>query len=116
MKKIFDRLRRWLIKKLGGYTEQLTPIRREVAQTTDVPTEKIQVQISVERRDLCNGVDIKQFCENRLMEMLMQKIKESGFIRWESWFDISESKVNARATIVAANANSLRPIVLYWVE
>ena len=116
MKKLFDRLRRWLIKKLGGYTEQLTPIRREIARKTDVQTQEIQVRISFERQETDGEEELKQFCENRLMEMMMQKIKDSGFIKWESGVSIFGDKVSASATIVIANAKSLKRYPRCWVE
>lgn len=115
MKKLFDRLRRWLIKKLGGYTEQLTPIRREIARKTDVQTQEIKVQINFERQETDGVEELKQFCENRLMEMMMQKIKDSGFIKWESGVGIFGKKVNASATIVVADANSLKRYLQCWV-
>lgn len=116
MKKIFDRLRRWLIKKLGGYTEQFTPIQRGIMRTADVPVQKMQAQISVAMPGPDSIVDFKRYCEHSVMERLMQELYQSGFILWERQDDVIERKVNMRATLRVVNANNLRPRFQCWVD
>ena len=41
MKKFFDKIRRWLIKKLGGYTEQFPPLAPVEVKTYTRPIEKL---------------------------------------------------------------------------
>ena len=115
MKKFFDRLRRWLIKKLGGYTEQFAPTREivrsenvPVLRSEEVPLQKLQAEISIARPGPDSAVDFKRYCEHRVMERLMQEIYQSGFILWESQYDIITQRVNVRATLRVVNANDLR--------
>ncbi|MBD5098155.1 MAG: hypothetical protein HDT35_01125 [Clostridiales bacterium] len=115
MKKFFDRLRRWLIKKQGGYTEQFTPIRREITRTADVPLQKVQAQISVQPPDAGSPFGFERYCKSRLLELLLQELYQSGFILWESQNDIYEQKVNVRATLRVVNANDM-PRTSSWGE
>lgn len=96
MKKVFDRLRRWLIKKLGGYTEQFTPIQRQIGWTETVHPQKVQAQISVPISGPDSAIDFKRYCEHSVMERLMQELYQSGFILWERQDDIIEQKVCQR--------------------
>lgn len=117
MKKFFDRLRRWLIKKLGGYTEQYTPIRREVVREPSVETHKLVAQTSVRAVDLAGGaIDYKRYCESVLLDRIVGDLQQSGFILWESSEDIFRQEVNVRATVYVADANDLMPRVKRWVE
>ncbi len=109
MKKIFTRLRHWLIKKLGGYTEQFTPIQRQSTRTVNVPTQKVQVQTSVGARELDSTIDFKRYCEKRMLDRLVQSLYQSGLILWERQDDIFEQKVNMRATLYVVNAEDLKP-------
>ena len=82
MKKLLDRLRRWLIKKLGGYTEQFTPIRRQITPFANVPVQKVQAQISIVVPTLESAVDFKRYCEDQVLDLLMRELYQSGFILW----------------------------------
>lgn len=116
MKKFFDRLRRWLIKKLGGYTEQFTPIQREIGRTETIHPQKVQAQISVERTDIERSFEFERYCKNRVLELLLQELYQSDFILWERQDNVYEQKVNVRATLRVVNANDLRPSFQRWVE
>lgn len=118
MKKFFDRLRRWLIKKLGGYTEQFPPLQRQITRTADVPVQKVQAQISVTAPGPEPGrdIDFKRYCEDQVMGILARELYKSGFIQWESENDICMRKVNVRATLRVVNANDLTPRFQCWVE
>lgn len=118
MKKIFDRLRRWLIKKLGGYTERFTPIQlqQQIRWTENVHTQKIQAQISVPFPGPGSAIDFKRYCEDQVLGVLMRELYQSGFILWESQKDDITRKVNVRATLRVVNANDLTPRFQCWVE
>lgn len=104
MKKIFDRLRRWLIRKLGGYTEQFTPVQRQIEQAENVHPQKIQAQISVPMPSPDSVIDFRRYCESSVLDLLTLKLYQSGFILWETENDITQ-KVNVRATLYAVDAN-----------
>lgn len=116
MKKFFDHLRRWLIKKLGGYTKQFTPIQRQIERTAEVPVQKVQAQISVDVPGPDGAVDFKRYCEGKVLDLLMQELYQSGFILWERKDDFIAQKVNVRATLRVVNANDLTPRFRCWVE
>lgn len=117
MKKFFDRLRRWLIKKLGGYTEQYTPIRQEIVRATNVKTHKLVAQTRVRVEDLGGGaIDFKRYCESVLLGRILEDILQSGFILWERSENIFSQEVNVRATVYVADANDMMPSVKRWVE
>lgn len=117
MKKFFDRLRRWLIKKLGGYTEQYTPIRSEIVRQRSVKTHKLVAQTKVRAEDLAGGaIDYKQYCESVLLDRIVGDLQQSGLILWESSEDIFRQEVNVRATVYVADANDMMPYTKTWVE
>ena len=116
MKKFFDRLRRWLIKKLGGYTEQFTPIQRQIERTAEVPVQKVQAQISIAAPGPDRVDDFKRYCEGQVLDLLVRELYESGFILWERQDDFMAQKVNVRATLRVVNANDLMPRFRCWVE
>lgn len=109
MKKFFTRLRHWLIKKLGGYTEQFTPIQRKITPIANVPVQKVQAQISVAAPGPNSALDFKRYCEGKVLDLLVRELYKSGFILWESQNDIITQKVNVRATLRVVNANDLTP-------
>jgi len=115
MKKVLTRLRHWLIKKLGGYTEQF-PIQRKITRTVNVPTQKVQVQASVGAHEPHSSIDLKRCYEKRMLEQIMQALYQSDFIFWERQDDIFEQKVNMRATLYVVKAEDLEPQFQYWVE
>ncbi|NCE63052.1 hypothetical protein D1159_00300 [Pseudoflavonifractor sp. 524-17] len=115
MKKFFDRLRRWLIKKLGEYTEQFTPIQRQIEWTETEKPQKVQAQISVAMPSPDSAIDFRQYCEEQVLYILMRELYQSGFILWESQNDEIMQKVNVRATLRVVNANDLTPR-FRWVE
>lgn len=116
MEKFFSHLRRWLIKKLGGYTEQFTPIQREIGWAETVHPQKIQAQISVPVPGPGSAIDFERYCKNRMLERLLQELYQSGFILWERQDDIFEQKVNMRATLRVVDANDLEPHFQRWAE
>lgn len=116
MKKFFDHLRRWLIKKLGGYTEQFTPIQRQIERTAEVPVQKVQAQISIPEPGPDGAVDFKRYCESQVLDLLVGELYKTGFIMWESQNDPITRKVNVRATLRVVNANDLTPRFRCWVE
>lgn len=118
MKKFFDRLRRWLIKKLGGYTEQYTPpIRREIVRERSVKTHKLVAQTKVRPEDLAGGeIDYKQYCESALLNQIVVDLQQSGLIIWESSEDIFRQEVNVRATVYVADVNDMMPYTRIRVE
>ena len=117
MKRLFDRLRRWLIKKLGGYTEQYTPIRREIVRERSVKTHKLVAETKVRVEDLAGGaIDYKQYCESVLLDRIVVDLQQSGLILWQSSEDIFRQEVNVRATVYVADANDMMPYTKTWVE
>lgn len=109
MKKIFDRLRRWLIKKLGGYTEQLTPIRHEVTRLPDVKAQKVQVQVIGSGLTLHGHSDIREYLKSRAIESIARFLEENGYIKWERTDDIEKYSLVFRATIWAVRPEELEP-------
>lgn len=117
MKKFFDRLRRWLIKKLGGYTERYTPIRRDIVRERSVKTHTLVAKTTVRAEDLAGGaIDYKQYCESVLLDRIVVDLQQSGLILWESSEDIFRQEVNVRATVYVADANDMMPYTKCWVE
>jgi len=116
MKKILTRIRHWLIKKLGGYTEQFTPIQRQIQWTENVQPQKVQAQISISPPGPDSAIDFKRYCENRVLDLLVKELYQSGFILWESENDPFTQKVNVRAMLRVMNANDLRPTIRRWME
>lgn len=114
MKKLILRLRHWLIRKLGGYTEQFLLIQRQIVRTESVRPQKVQAQISVFPHDLDSAIDFKQYCESRVLSLLVQELYQSGFILWEREYDHFSQKVNVRATLRVVNADDLRPKIQCW--
>lgn len=102
MKKFFDRLRRWLIKKLGGYTEQRQAV--QIVRWDSVPQHRFVEEMSVEAR-LGGAIDYKRYCETQLLERLMQSINQSGLVLWESNVDTVRQEMNVRATVCVIRAN-----------
>lgn len=113
MKNLFDRLRRWMIRKLGGYTEQFTPIQRQIELTKNVYPQKIQAQISVSPPLQDSTIDFKGYCESRVLELLALELYKSGFILWESQHEPFTQKVNVRGTLYVVN--EIKPYVKRWV-
>ena len=109
---VFERLRRWLIKKLGGYTEQFTPIQPQIIRQVDVQMQTVQAKISVAAPGADSVTDFKPYCENVVMQLLLKKLYDSGFILWESEYDKNTQKVNVRATLRVVNENDLKPYFL----
>lgn len=105
MKKFFDRMRRWMIKKLGGYTEQFTPIQPQITQMENVLVQEVQAKISIDASMLCSTIDFKRCCKDRVLGLLMWKLDQSGSILWERQDDFTAQKVNMRAMLRVVNAN-----------
>lgn len=78
MKKLFDRLRRWMIRKLGRYTEQFTPIQRQIERAEKVHPQKIQAQISVSPPLHDSPIDFKGYCESHVLDLLARELYKSG--------------------------------------
>lgn len=115
MKNFFMRMRHWLIKKLGGYTEQFTPLHRQIQWTETVHLQKVRAQISVPMPKPDSAIDFKRYCEDQVLYILMRELYQSGFILWESQNDALTQKVNVRATLRVVNANDLQKY-FQWVE
>lgn len=116
MKKFFDRLRCWLIKKLGGYTEQFTPILHRRMEVIPVMETKPQMLQAVTRVVPMPGRerDLERCCKDQLTQILVQKLQESGFILWQRQDDMFEQEVKVRAVLYAVNANDLRERFPSW--
>lgn len=82
--KLIDRVRNWLIKKLGGYTEKeyntinMIPVRELTIDRRDV--EHLATRIRVERErlpdELFPGADfIKHELTRRLIPLVMERMK-----------------------------------------
>lgn len=116
MKKVLDRLRRWLIEKLGGYTEQFAPIahrRQEIVPVMEMKPQLLQAVTSVAPipgREL----DIERCCKYQLIQTLVKQLQESGFIMWQRQDDIFEREVKVRAVLYVVDANDLHKRFPYW--
>ncbi len=116
MKKIFDRLRRWLIKKLGGYTEQYTPVREKTIRLPDARAEKVQVQIIEHRPMLYGHVEPEKYLKGRAIESIVRFLEENGCIKWERTNSIEECAILFRATLWVVKPENLEPCFQSWVE
>ena len=116
MRKILDRLRRWLIKKLGGYTEQFTPVVHRRIEVIPVMEMKPQMLQAVTRVVPMPGRerDLERCCKDQLTQILVQKLQESGFILWQRQDDMFERKVKVRAVLYAVSANDLHERFPGW--
>lgn len=102
MKKFFDRLRRWVIKKLGGYTEQRQAV--QFVRWYNVPQHRIVEEMSIKAQaDV--AIDIKRYCENKLLERIVQDLYQSGLVMWESKLDPIRQEMDVRATVCVIHAN-----------
>lgn len=108
MKKVLDRLRRWLINKLGGYTEPPAPIKQQIVRYTAAKTHKLTAKASIAMSP-SRVIDFKRYCESQLLDRITWELYNSGFILWERQEDVFERKVNVQATVYVADANELTP-------
>lgn len=110
MKEIFERLRRGMIKKLGGYTEQFPPLQPQIIRQVDVQTQRLQAQISIAAPPPgVSAIDFNQHCKRQVTERLVQHLEESEYIRWESEYKEPEQTMNVRATLFVVNAEYMEP-------
>lgn len=116
MKMFFDRLRRWLIKKLGGYTKQYAPVRNEITRLSSAKAEKVQIQIIESRLELACNADAEKYLKKRAIESIACFLAENGYIKWERTGDIERCAVIFRATLYAVSAEDLEPRFQGWVE
>lgn len=95
----FERIRLWLIKKLGGYPE---PVVRAVAKT-EVPLEKFSASSRI-----CEPYSgrLEQCCKAQALRCLFERIDRDGFIRWETAFNEFNGETIVRATALLVNANN----------
>lgn len=114
MRNVLTRLRRWLIKRLGGYTEQFTPVHQETIRGTIVPVQKLQAQIAVCRPMRSGAIDFEKFCKDRVLEAIVCELHKSECVRWEC--ETGPLAVTLRATMYVANAEEMRPTYNSWVE
>ena len=108
MKQIFDRLRRWLIKKLGGYTERFTPMQRQIEHTKYIQPQRVQAQISISPPGPASEFSFKEYCESSLLNQLVRELYQSDFIMWESENEKYAGKVTVRATLYVVAADDLK--------
>lgn len=98
MKDIFLRLRHWIIKKLGGFTEQRTLSHLPIVRT-DIQVKKIQAQIMVRPEDLAGSIDYKRYFEQYMGAEIMRKLQGSGEVILESEENAFRGEVILRATL-----------------
>lgn len=116
MRKILDRLRRWMIKKLGGYTEQFANalhIRTEIVPVMEMKPQRLQAEaivVPMQGREH----DLERCCKDQLTRILVQKLQESGLILWQRQDDMFEQKVKVRAVLYAVSANDLHERFPGW--
>ena len=116
MKEFFDRLRRWLIKNLGGYTEQFTPVRHEVTRLPDARAQKVRVQVIEYGPALYGHINIEKYLKRRAIESIVRCLEENGYIKWERTDDIEKCSLVFRATIWAVRPEELETRFEAWVE
>ena len=116
MKEFFDRLRRWLIKKLGGYTEQFTPVRKEITRLPDARAKKVQVQVIEYGPTLYGHSNIGEYLKRRAIESIVRCLEGNGYIKWERTDDIEKCSLVFRATIWAVRPEELETNYQEWVE
>ena len=116
MKKFFDRLRWWLIKKLGGYTEQFTPVRKEIMRLPDAKAQKVQVQVIESGPALYGCSNIREYLKKRAIESIAHFLAENEYIKWERTEDIEKCTIIFRATLWAVKPEELEPNYQAWVE
>ena len=114
MKKYFDRLRRWLIMMLGGYTEQFLPAQSEIIRTQcpivrekETRVQKVQAQVSIDVIHPDSAIDFRRYCEDQVMRLLMRELYQSDVILWDMQTNLITQKATLRATLHAVNASDL---------
>lgn len=84
MKKFFDKIRRWLIKKLGGYTEQFPPIQPIEFKTYNRQVERLCWECSVPAEVYGSETTLRDYMlreiEQRAMAELTKKLFIEGFV------------------------------------
>lgn len=97
MKKIWDKIRKWLIKKLGGYTSQyVTEIVRPMIQPT-----MISAVENIDRRMEREYPNYLEDIKWGLIQKLAREMYDNGsvyFERCEQPFDIADEET-MRATV-----------------
>lgn len=100
---IFDRLRRWLIKKLGGYTEQRQAVQI-VQQRANVRIYRIAEEMSIEAPTE-SAINYERYCKDELLKRIAQDLYQSDLVLWESNVDTIRQGMNVRATVCVISAN-----------
>lgn len=100
MKRLLDKLRWWLIKKLGGYDRQQVITQRVDVHQMNVRPIMVRAEVRISRLDIDmnSGTDYFAYCKNRLMHELSAKIQESEFALLQSADDPVRHESVMRAT------------------
>lgn len=116
MKKFLERMRCWLIKKLGGYTEQYTPVRRESIRLPDARAEKVRIQIMENRLMLRGHIVPEKYMKSKAIESIARLLVENGCIKWERTDSIEEGATIFQATLWVVRPEDLEPRFQNYVE
>lgn len=118
MKEFFIRLRHWLIKKLGGFTEQYAPVHTRVIRKADVKIRKVQAEMRVRQEDLMNNtLDVKRYCESQLRHKIVAMLQENGDVILESQEQFGYMAVRATLYVAEGPGAALyvhRPMFERW--
>ena len=118
MKEFFIRLRHWLIKKLGGFTEQYAPVHTTVIRKADIQMRKVQAEMRVRPEELMNStLDVKRYCESQLRNKIVAQLQESGDVILESQEQFGHMTVRATLYVVEGAGAALyvhQPMFERW--
>lgn len=116
MKKFFERLRCWLIGKLGGYTEQFTTVRNVITRLPDAKAKEVQIQTIEYRSMRGSQIDFEKRMKRLAIESIARFLDENGYIKWERRDDIEKCAIIFQATLWAVSAKELETSYQEWVE
>ena len=104
MKSPLSRLRRRLIRKLGGYTDPGPMLRADPMMALPItkticPMEKFWA----EERMIGADPRVEECCKYRVLQRLVETLDQSGFICWEKAYDDYHQVAMLRATLMAVD-------------
>lgn len=100
LKQLLNRLRIWMILKLGGYLDPGPTIR--LIEKKELPIENFSAEVKIlPTRD----PNVELACKYEALRRLMETVDQSGFIRWEIVHSKFNPEVIIRATMLLVNAN-----------
>ena len=96
MKKLIEKIRRWMIRKLGGYTERVSLPAPKVLNLKPVPLRVERIMSFDEFYSVEGALTIAQ---QNMIERLAEGIQDEGIIQWQNTEDRAANGLRFRATL-----------------